>query len=86
MAFLHILYFEITNFICYEWNKFKGSVPLRPGKKIRKLLNQNCVHCLVSMCSSMFSLKNMSTVMLHFLVHICEYRMTKSINPFNTKL
>ena len=34
--------------------KLKGSVPLRPGEKIRKFENQNCVHCLVSMCSSMY--------------------------------
>ena len=35
-----------------DWT-MKGSVPVRPGeKKIRKFENQNCVHCLVSMCSS----------------------------------
>ena len=35
----------------------KGSVPLRPDEKIRKIRkfeSQNFVHCLVSMCSSMF--------------------------------
>ena len=31
-------------------------------------------------------LKNMSVVMLHFLLHICVYRMTWSINSLNTKL
>ena len=32
------------------------------------------------------ALKNMSAVMLHFLMHICEYRMTRSTNPLNIKL
>ena len=32
------------------------------------------------------ALKNMSAVMLHFLIHICEYRMTWSIDPLNIKL
>ena len=32
------------------------------------------------------ALKNMSAVMLHFLIHICEYRMTWSIDHLNIKL
>ena len=34
--------------------KIRGSVPLRPGENIRKFESQNFVHCLVSMCSSMY--------------------------------
>ena len=30
--------------------------------------------------------KNMSAVMLHFHMHICVYRMTRSINALNKKL
>ena len=36
---------------CYQ---SKGSVPLRPGENIRKFESQNVVHCLVSMCPSMY--------------------------------
>ena len=43
-----VAYQKILSVMC------KGSVPLRPGEKIRKFENQNFVHCLVSMCSSMF--------------------------------
>ena len=32
----------------------KGSVPLRPGEKIRKFKSQNVIHCSVSMCPSMY--------------------------------
>ena len=32
------------------------------------------------------ALKNMSAVMLHFVMHICEYRMTWSIDPLDIKL
>ena len=32
------------------------------------------------------ALKNMSAVMLHFLIHICEYRITWSIDPLNTSM
>ena len=31
-------------------------------------------------------IKNMSAAMLHFRMHICEYRMTWSISPLNIKL
>ena len=55
------LYQDILAAIAYNelianknfFNK-KGSVPLRPGEKIRKFESQNFVHCLVAMCSSMF--------------------------------
>ena len=36
----------------YQTNRHR-SVPLRPSEKIRKVENQNVVHCLVLMCSSM---------------------------------
>ena len=39
------------------WLKIlKGSVPLRHSEKIRKFENKNCVHCLVSLCSSFIKL------------------------------
>ena len=34
--------------------RIKGSLTLRPGEKIREFEGQNFVHCLVSMCSSMY--------------------------------
>lgn len=34
----------------------KGSVPLRPSEKVPNFEKKNLVHCLVSMCSSMFKL------------------------------
>ena len=32
------------------------------------------------------ALKNMSAVMLHFLMHISEYNMTSSTNPLDIRL
>ena len=37
-----------------DYWKEEGSVPLRPREKIRKFESQNVVHCLVSMCPSMY--------------------------------
>ena len=48
-----------------------------------------CVYIEIPLRSSpaptLRALKNMSAVMLHFLLHNCEYRMTWSINPLNIK-
>ena len=77
MAFLHMLYFEIMNFMCYEWNKFKGSVPLRPGEKIRKLENQKFVHCLASMCSSIVFNSLMKKIPMFKIEYISSYTLSE---------
>ena len=53
-SFVPQTFTKICDFYVIVSKLIKGSVPLRPGEKIRKFENQNSVHCLVSMRSSMF--------------------------------
>ena len=50
----------------------KGSVPLRPGEKRRKFESQIFVHCLVSMCSSMFKLLH-DKIPMFYIEHLSGY-------------
>ena len=43
-------------------------------------------HRIITALIEIGNARKMSAVMLHFLIHICEYRMTRSIDRLNIKL